>query len=48
MADPDSEEERRSAGDRMSNTPMVLWLMLGVVAVAVFIGVIFLIGPLNR
>ena len=32
----------------MSNTPMVLWLMLGAVAVVVFIGVIFMIGPLHR
>ena len=32
----------------MSNTPMALWLMLGVVAVALFIGVIFMIGPLHR
>ena len=32
----------------MSDTPMMLWLMLGAVAVVVFVGVIFLIGPLHR
>ena len=45
MADPDSPHMKRSVTDRASEVSPLVWLMLGVLAVLLFIGLMAVMSP---